>query len=443
MAFELSYPASLSDSPSVRLTAAAPNSLTQTKGGYKKSMETYLVGGAVRDKLLGIASSDLDYVVVGSDPDEMRARGYKQVGADFPVFLHPETCAEYALARTERKSGRGYSGFTVDFSKDVTLEEDLMRRDLTINAMAETTNGDIIDPHNGQEDLENKILRHVSPAFGEDPVRVLRVARFAARFHHFGFSVAEETLELMREMVECGEVSALQVERVWTELQRSFGEKNPEVFFKTLRDCNALKVIFPEIDALFGVPQPPTHHPEIDTGVHTLMVLQQARTLSDNPLVAFAAVCHDLGKGTTDKTLWPKHHGHEERGKKIIKSLCKRLKVPSDFRDLAMLTAQYHTHCHRAFELKPSTLLKTLEALDAFRRPERFELFLLACEADSKGRTGYETREYPQADRFRSAFRAAAAQQPKEIIQADMSGEQIKTAIYQARMQAIQTAIKD
>lgn len=405
-------------------------------------MKTYLVGGAVRDKLLGITSSDLDYVVVGSEPDELRALGYKQVGADFPVFLHPTTSAEYALARTERKSGRGYTGFTVDFSKDVTLEEDLMRRDLTINAMAETENGDIIDPYNGRRDLDNKTLRHVSPAFGEDPVRVLRVARFAARFHHRGFTVAEETLALMRELVESDEVSALQAERVWTELQRSLGEKHPEVFFETLRACGALKIIFPEIDQLFGVPQPEKHHPEIDTGVHTMMVLQQARILSDNPLVAFAALCHDLGKATTDKALLPKHHGHEERGKKIIKSLCKRLKVPSEFRELAMLTAQYHTHCHRAFELKPVTLLKTLEALDAFRRPERFELFLLACEADSKGRTGFETLEYPQANLFRAAFAAAAALQPKDIIEKDMTGEQIKHAIHNTRLLAIQAAVK-
>lgn len=405
-------------------------------------MKIYLVGGAVRDKLMGYPSSDKDYVVVGSDRDEMIGLGYKQVGADFPVFLHPKTSHEYALARTERKSGRGYHGFTVDFSKEVTLEEDLLRRDLTINAMAEAENGDIIDPYNGCQDLRDKVLRHVSPAFAEDPVRVLRVARFAARFHHLGFRVADETVELMRSIVVNDEINALTTERVWAELARALAENDPQVFFEILRQANALSVVFPEVDDLFGVPQPPKHHPEIDTGVHTMMVVKQARVLSKNPLVAFAALCHDLGKATTDKALWPKHHGHEERGAQITKHMCDRLKAPGEFRDLAMLTARYHTHCHRASELKASTLLKTLASLDAFRRPERFELFLLACEADSKGRPGYETKAYPQADLFRQALRAANAVDTRSLINADMTGMQIKSAIQGARREAIHNAVK-
>jgi tRNA nucleotidyltransferase (CCA-adding enzyme) len=400
-------------------------------------MEIYLVGGAVRDRLLGLEVKDRDWVVVGATPEEMTARGFKMVGADFPVFLHPETKEEYALARTERKSGRGYKGFTVYAGSDVTLEQDLARRDLTINAMAEDSSGRLIDPFHGADDLKRGILRHVSPAFVEDPLRVLRVARFAARFD---YPVAHATQELMQALVEAGEMETLVAERVWSELERALGEKQPVRFFEVLRECGALHRLLPELDALFGVPQPPEHHPEIDTGVHTLMVLAQAVRLSADAQVRFAALLHDLGKGTTPASEWPKHVGHEERGMTLVRDICRRLRVPNDFRDLALLVTRYHTHCHRAAELRDATLLETLEALDAFRRPERVEDFVCACEADFRGRTGYEDRPYPQADIFRRASSAARAVDTAAIA-AGRNGPQIGEAIRAARIEAIRAAV--
>jgi tRNA nucleotidyltransferase (CCA-adding enzyme) len=396
-------------------------------------MEIYLVGGAVRDRLLGLPVKDRDWVVVGATPEAMTALGYKIVGTDFPVFLHPETKEEYALARTERKSGRGYKGFTVYDGPDVTLEQDLARRDLTINAMAEDTAGRLIDLFDGAADLKRGILRHVAPAFAEDPLRVLRVARFAARF---GYPVAHETQILMRTLVQAGEMETLVAERVWSELERALAEKQPVRFVEVLRECGALQRLLPELDALFGVPQPPEHHPEIDTGVHTLMVLAQATRLSPDARVRFAALLHDLGKGTTPASEWPKHVGHEERGAALVRDICSRLRVPNDYRDLAVLAARYHTHCHRAAELRDATLLETLEALDAFRRPERVEDFVRACEADFRGRTGYEERPYPQADIFRQAYLAARAVDTAAIA-SGRNGPEIGAAIRAARITAI------
>jgi tRNA nucleotidyltransferase (CCA-adding enzyme) len=396
-------------------------------------MEIYLVGGAVRDKRLGLPVKDRDWVVVGATPEAMTAQGYKMVGADFPVFLHPDTKEEYALARTERKSGRGYKGFTVYAGADVTLEQDLARRDLTINAMAEDSAGRLIDPFQGAADLKRGILRHVSPAFAEDPLRVLRVARFAARF---GYPVASETHALMQAIVAAGEMEALVAERVWAELERALGEKQPVRFFEVLRECGALQRLLPELDALFGVPQPPAHHPEIDTGVHTFMVLAQAALLTADARVRFAALVHDLGKGTTPLAQWPTHPGHEQRSVALVRALCARLRAPNEFRDLAVLVARYHAHCHRAAELRDDTLLETLEALDAFRRPERVEAFVLACEADARGRTGHEDRPYPQADIFRRAFVAARAVDTAAIA-ASRSGPEIGAAIHAARIDAV------
>ncbi len=370
-------------------------------------MRAYLVGGAVRDRLLGLPVKDRDFVVVGATPEEMIANGFKPVGADFPVFLHPETKEEYALARTERKSGRGYKGFTIYAAPDVTLEDDLRRRDLTINAMAEDEHGTLIDPFGGADDLRNGVLRHVSAAFAEDPVRVLRVARFAARYAKWGFRVAHSTNRLMREMVESGEVDSLVPERVWTELERALGEDHPARFFEVLRGCSALARLFPEIDALFGVPQPEIHHPEIDSGVHAMLVLDRAAKLSPDTRARFAALMHDVGKGATPVEEWPRHVGHEKRGVEIIKAFSERLRVPLEYRDLAMLVARLHARCHRVQELRPGTVLETLEKLDAFRRPGRVPLFVQACEADFRGRTGFEDKPYPQARIFLSAFGAA------------------------------------
>lgn len=391
----------------------------------------------MRDKLLGLPVRDRDWVVVGATPQEMEVRGFKQVGRDFPVFLHPETHEEYALARTERKTGPGYKGFSVHSTPDVTLEEDLLRRDLTINAMAETEDGQLIDPYGGAEDLRRRRLRHISSAFSEDPVRVLRVARFAARFAPLGFEVADETRGLMKEMVKNGEVEALVPERVWQEFQRALSEPRPSAFFDVLRDCGALAVLFPEIDRLWGVPQPRQHHPEVDTGVHTMMVLDRAAELTDDGATRFAALTHDLGKGETPAEDWPKHTGHEERGVALIEALCRRLPVPNDFRELAILTARYHGRCHRALELRPGTLLETLEALDAFRRPERFEQFLNACEADHRGRTGFRDRSYPQADRMRQALRYAERVSGAELAQAGLQGKALGDELRRRRIEAI------
>jgi tRNA nucleotidyltransferase (CCA-adding enzyme) len=367
-------------------------------------MKTYLVGGAVRDKLLGRSVTEKDWVVVGSSPEQMQHLGFTPVGKDFPVFLHPQTKEEYALARTERKTGKGYGGFSFYCGEEVTLEDDLIRRDLTINAMAEDEQGNIIDPYHGQKDLAARLLRHVSPAFAEDPVRILRIARFAARYNSLGFQVAEETIALMQTMVANGEVDHLVAERVWKEMERALGEPNPEIFIEVLRTSNALARLFPEIQALFGVPQTATHHPEIDTGIHTLMSLQQAVKLSTDTCVRFATLLHDLGKGTTPSAEWPRHIAHEDRSLPLVKKLCDRITAPKEYKELALIVAQWHTHCHRALELKPVTLLKVLQSTDAFRRPERFEQFLLCCEADARGRTGFEDRPYPQANYFRTAL---------------------------------------
>lgn len=408
-------------------------------------MEIYLVGGAVRDKLLKLPVKDRDWVVVGATPEQMEAKGFRPVGADFPVFLHSETKEEYALARTERKSGHGYKGFKVYSAPDVSLEDDLRRRDLTINAMAETENGELIDPFNGQKDLKDGFLRHVSSAFSEDPVRLLRVARFAARFNKLGFRVAHDTHKLMKEMVDNGEVDHLVAERVWAELEAVLSEEEPSEFFRVLRACGALKRLFPEIDKLYGVPQPEEHHPEVDTGIHAMLVLDQAARLTDDRKIRFAALMHDLGKGKTAEKEWPQHIGHEEKGVAPINELCDRFRVPKEYRELAILVSRYHSHCHRADELKPETVLKVLEACDVFRRPERMEQFLLACQADARGRTGHENDTYPQADRFRRAFEAAkgvdAGAIAAELTDVKADGEKIKQAVCEARTEAIKAAI--
>ena len=401
-------------------------------------MQIYLVGGAVRDELLGLPARERDWVVVGARPEDLLARGFKPVGKDFPVFLHPQTGEEYALARTERKTGPGYRGFETLFAPDVTLEQDLERRDLTINAIAkDPDSGVLIDPFGGQRDLRERTLRHVSSAFVEDPVRVLRVARFAARFAPLGFRVAPETVDLMREIASRGELDALVSERVWQETQRALEMPAPARFFEVLREANALPAIFPELHALFGVPQPERWHPEIDTGVHTLMVLEQAAKLSEDPVVRFAALTHDLGKGTTPPSEWPRHIAHEQRGVALVEGLCDRLRIPNAYRELAVLVSRYHLDAHRVTELRDNTLLELLERLDAFRRPARFEQWVLACEADARGRKGLENRDYPQADRLRRA-RAAAANVTLDPAERDgLEGPQIAEKLRKARLAAL------
>ena len=392
------------------------------------------MGGAVRDKLLGKPGKDSDWVVVGSTPEEMEEQNFKPVGKDFPVFLHPETKEEYALARTERKSGKGYKGFTFHTSKVITLEEDLARRDLTINAIAEDHTGKLIDPFNGKQDIEDKILRHVSPAFVEDPLRVLRVARFAARF---GFRIAPETMSLMNEISESGELDALVPERVWNELERAMGETYPSRFILALRACHALGILFPEIERLFGVPQPEKYHPEIDTGIHTLMSLNQASRLSQDPQIRFATLVHDLGKGTTPKEKLPSHHGHEERGVKLIEALCKRYRGPKQYQELAVQVSRHHFSCHRIEEMRAETILKKLESMDAFRKPERFKKFLICCEADARGRTGFEDRAYPQADYFKQALDAANEVDTESLRQQGLEGKAMAEAIKIERINLI------
>lgn len=399
-------------------------------------MQVYLVGGAVRDEQLGISYKERDWCVVGATPDELLNDGYKRVGKDFPVFLHPKSNEEYALARTERKTAPGYHGFAFDFSPDVSIEDDLLRRDLTINAIARDDKGNLIDPRGGLKDIEDRVLRHVSDAFCEDPVRILRVAKFAARFSAMDFSIASETMALMCRMVDDGEVDALVPDRVWKETEEALRGRNARVFFEVLRSCGALQRLFPEVDRLFGVPQPEQWHPEIDTGLHTMMVLDQAESLSDELAVRFAALTHDLGKGTTRKSELPSHPGHEIRGAKLIRELADRLPLPKSCRDLGIMVAEFHTHCHRALELRDKTILKVLEKTDAFRRPERFEQFLLACESDARGRTGLENRRYPQADFLRGAFAAAAAVDSGAIAK-QHEGAKIPAAIKKARQGAI------
>jgi tRNA nucleotidyltransferase (CCA-adding enzyme) len=377
---------------------------------------------------------------VGATPEELVRRGYQSVGREFPVFLHPQTHEEYALARLERKVAPGYRGFTTQFSPAVTLEEDLRRRDLTINAMAESEAGEVIDPYGGQADLAARRLRHVSEAFVEDPVRILRVARFAARFAALGFTVADDTLQLMQRMTAAGEVSALVPERVWQETERALGEARPEVFFETLRACGALAVIFPELDALFGVPQPPRWHPEVDTGVHVMLALRYAADAGAPAAVRFAVLAHDLGKARTPRAHWPSHHGHEELGVPLIEALCERLKVPNGHRELAVLAGRYHTRVHRAGELKAATLLTLLENCDAFRRPERFAELLLACEADARGRTGLESAPYPQVAYLQQVRAAAAAVALTEEERRGLKGAEIGAELRRRRLEAIAAA---
>lgn len=405
-------------------------------------MQICLVGGAVRDQLMGLPVEERDWLVLGATPEEMIARGFKPVGKDFPVFLHPDTGEEYALARTERKTAAGYHGFVFHADPTVTVEQDLLRRDLTINAMAQDTDGTLIDPYGGLADLEQKILRHVSAAFVEDPVRVLRVARFAARWHHLGFTVADETLALMKDMVAAGEVNALVAERVWQECERALGERHPQVFFQVLRDCGALAVVFPEVDSLFGVPQPPQYHPEIDTGIHTLMALEQCAHLTTDKMARFAALCHDLGKGLTPPAVLPRHIGHEQKSEKPVRALCERLAVPNDFRDLAVLVAVYHTHCHRALELRASTVLELFHHLDLFRRPQRLEPFLMACEADARGRTGFETCEYPPGGYLRAVWQACAAVRSDGIDAERFQGKRFGEELSRLRLAAVQAMKK-
>ena len=399
-------------------------------------MKTYLVGGAVRDKLLGLPVKDRDWVVVGATPEQLLEQGFKPVGQDFPVFLHPETKEEYALARTERKSARGYKGFTFQTSAGVTLEQDLKRRDLTINAIAEDGAGQIIDPFNGVADLKHGILRHVSAAFIEDPLRVLRVARFAATS---GFKIAAETRALLRAISASDELDTLTPERIWAELEKALGGAYPARFILTLRNCGALEKLFPEIDTLFGIPQPEQHHPEIDAGLHTLMSLNQAVRLSADPAVRLAALLHDLGKGNTPKDELPHHYGHEARGVELIDTLCRRYRIPKKYAELAITVSRFHLDCHRVRQLRAGTVLKKLEQLDAFRRPQRFEQFLLACEADARGRAGFEDREYPQADYFRQALRAANRVDTAPLKEKGLTGKTLGDAIRQQRIEKIKS----
>jgi tRNA nucleotidyltransferase (CCA-adding enzyme) len=398
-------------------------------------MNIYRVGGAVRDELLGLAVKDKDYVVVGATPEQMSALGYRPVGKDFPVFLHPESHEEYALARTERKTAKGYKGFQVYASPDVTLEEDLARRDLTINAIAKSEQGELIDPFNGQSDIRNKVLRHVSNAFIEDPVRILRAARFAARFSDF--TVAPETMQLMQKMVQDGEVDALVPERVWQELAKGLMEAKPSRMFEVLRESGALKRILPEVDRLWGVPQPPQHHPEIDTGVHVMMVVDYAASQHYSLAVRFAALTHDLGKGTTPKEVLPRHIGHEERSVNLLKDVCKRLRVPNDCKELAHIVAKFHGKVYRIDEMRPDTKVRFLQDTDAIRQPERFKEFLRACECDFKGRTGYEDKPVPHTEVWLSLLNAVMRIDAGAIAKQFDEPEKIKEAVFQARVEAI------
>lgn len=400
-------------------------------------MQVYLVGGAVRDRLLGRPVTERDWVVIGARPEDLLTRGFRTVGRDFPVFLHPETQEEYALARTERKSGSGHTGFICDFSPDIRLEDDLLRRDLTVNAMAEDADGHVIDPYGGQRDLEARLLRHVSPAFREDPLRVFRIARFAARYAGLGFQVAPETLALMQDMTTSGELKSLTPERVWKETEKALGEDHPDVYISVLRECGALAVWFPEVDHLFGVPQRPEYHPEIDTGIHTLMSMTIAARLSPAAHVRFAALVHDLGKGDTPMQEWPRHVGHESRGIKRVRELSKRLKVPRQFSDLGELVSRFHLDIHRAQELRPATLLKKLMEMDALRRPERFEDILLACEADARGRLGLEEKRYPQRQFWQGTLTALRSVSPKTLQERGLEGDAFLHALHSAREHAL------
>lgn len=405
-------------------------------------MKIYRVGGSVRDELLGITPEENDYVVVGATPEDLVKQKFKPVGKDFPVFLHPETHDEYALARTERKRGRGYHGFTIYAEPTVTLEEDLKRRDLTINAIAIDDQGQLTDPFGGQEDIKQKILRHVSPAFVEDPVRVLRLARFYARFYSYGFTIADETHLLAQKIVADGEIDSLVPERVWQETLRALRESYPEKFFEFLRDCGALARLFPELDNLFGVPANPRVHPEVDSGKHTLMVIYQAAQLSADPEVCFAGLCHDFGKALTPKSAWPKHPEHEKQGLHLVKNLCNRFRVPTAFRELAQIVTLHHGQAHRANELTAAAILQLLQHTDAFRREGRFEKFLLACEADSRGRTGFEDTPYPQAAYLRACLATVKKVDISALIARGLSGEDLSHAIFTARVAALEEILK-
>jgi tRNA nucleotidyltransferase (CCA-adding enzyme) len=398
---------------------------------------TYLVGGAVRDRLLGIEPRERDWVVVGSTPEAMRRDGYRQVGASFPVFLHPDTSEEYALARTEKKQGHGYHGFAVDFHPGVTLEQDLERRDLTINAMAEDENGRLIDPFGGQADLEARLLRHVSPAFSEDPLRVLRVARFAARFSNRGFRVHPETLELMSSITDSGELEHLVAERCWAEIRSALAAPTPSAFLAVLRDCGALEVLLPEVDVLFGVPQPVKYHPEIDTGLHVQLSMDVAAAEGWPAQVVFAVLLHDLGKGITPRDQWPSHYGHEAAGLPLVRAVCERLKVPTAWRELAERVCELHLRCHRLLVMKPAKVLSLIEQADLLRRPERLQPFVQACEADYRGRTGWAQRAYPQATRLESALEAALGVTAGGLDLAGLDGPEIGRRLRQARVEAI------
>jgi len=404
-------------------------------------LNTYLVGGAVRDKLLNRTVKDHDYLVVGATVEQMLSLGFQQVGKDFPVFLHPKNKQEYALARTERKQGQGYTGFTCYAEPDVTIEQDLKRRDLTVNAMAMDDKGKIIDPYNGQQDLKDRILRHVSDAFIEDPLRVLRVARFAARYHEFGFTIADETMCLMQKISESGELTSLAAERVWQEMQRSLSEDHPEIFFTVLRECNALNVLWPDLDRLWGIPNPAQWHPEICSGIHTMMVLQQAVLLTSNnenkTAIRFAALCHDLGKGLTASEHWPSHRGHEKAGLPLVEDIAKKLRVPTYCKQLALKVCEHHLHCHKAFQLKESTLLRIFNQLDVWRKPNEFDDFITACKSDFLGRLHFENRPYPQEHYLKDAMQSALQVNAKHFVEQGLKGIAIKEAMANARLNAI------
>ena len=397
-------------------------------------MNIYRVGGCVRDRLLGLPVNDIDWVVTGATADEMLALGYKSIGRDFPVFLHPETRQEYALARSERKTGPGYRGFEINADPSTTIEQDLLRRDLTINAIAEDEQGTLVDPYGGQRDIEDRLLRHVSDAFVEDPVRVLRVARFAARLHRLGFTLAPDTREMIRQMGESGELDALVAERVWQELSRALDEPDPAVFFETLRECGVLVYLFPEIEALYGVPQTARYHPEVDTGVHLMMALQKSAELGFDNETRFAVLMHDLGKATTPAITLPGHHGHELRGKKLVKTFCRKWKVPKSYTELALITTEFHTHVHRAFDLKPSTLLKLFTQADSLRKPERFQKMLDACLADVRGRKNFENSAYPQAGYLARLSASLRAMDLSPLQSRGLEGKALGEAIRKQRL---------
>ena len=405
-------------------------------------MKTYQVGGAIRDQLLGLPVRDTDWVVTGATPEQMVAQGFKPIGRDFPVFLHPESKQEYALARTERKVARGYAGFQFNTDPGITIEQDLQRRDLTINAIARDSDGRLIDPFGGQRDIDQRILRHVSNAFVEDPVRVLRVARFAARYAHLGFTIADETRQLIADIAASGELDALVAERVWSEMYKALGETDPQVFFESLRECGVLKILFGEIDALFGVPQPANYHPEIDTGVHVMMCLKRSAEMNYDTDIRFAVLMHDLGKAATPTDILPSHRGHEQRGLPIAREFCRKWKAPRAVTELALLTVQYHTHIHRAYEMKPATLLTLFRDTDSFRRPDRFYRMTRACIADARGRTGYENDPYPQADYAARLAEKLNALDLSEVTRAVSKGQDIAQAIYDFRLRYLKTLVQ-